>query len=77
MTSYKEMTRNQETGGLTRSYHQLTVFPGVDYLILLGFRHLETKLGMIIPPLAIAGSNESVWDIMPIVTTWEAPNDES
>ena len=46
------MTRNQETGGMTRSYHQLTVFPGMNYLILLGFRHLETKLGMVILPLS-------------------------
>lgn len=52
MTSCKEMTRNQETGGMTRSYHQLTVFPGMNYLILLGFRHLETKLGMVILPLS-------------------------
>ena len=51
-------TRNQETGGLTRSYHQLTV---VNYLILLAFRHFETKLGVIILPLAVAGSNESMW----------------
>lgn len=80
MTSCKEVTKDQEIGGLTQGRHQLTVFPcgGYVYLTLLGLRHLMTKPGAIIPALAIAGSSESIWGMMAIVAvTWEAASEES
>lgn len=47
---------------------QLTMVFCVGYLTLQSFQHLETKLGVTAPALAVAASSEWIWNIMTVGT---------
>lgn len=73
MTLCKEVTRDQER----RSNSVLLLAHCVSlsgYRTLLGFRHLETKLGAVIPALAVTGSSESM--MAAVTITWESASEE-
>lgn len=47
---------------------QLTMVFCVGYLILQGFQHLETKLGVTTPAPAVAASSEWIWNTKTVGT---------